>query len=103
MDHDEVGDANLSRIDRFWRPLKEAFARGLFLFKPISTMERELRSYARWHAIARPHQGLGPRAPDAVHAGRARPRLRRLEKACLEVSFLDNDRCLPLLRLRPAA
>jgi transposase InsO family protein len=98
-----VGDGNLSRIDRTWRAMKEEFARGLFLFKPLGTIEGELRSYARWHAIARPHQGLGLRAPDDVHEGRARRRLRRVEGSVLEVKFLDGDRRLPIFRLRRAA
>jgi len=98
-----VGDANLSRMDRFWRSMKEEFARGLFLFKPLPSIERELCCYARWHAIARPHQGLGLRAPDDVHEGRARRRLRHLEGGILEVKFLDGDRRLPIFRLRRAA
>ncbi len=98
-----VGDPNLSRIDRFWRSMKAEFARGLFLFRPLGTLERQLRAYVRWHATARPHQGLGLRVPDAVHAGRARPLLRRLEGGVLEVTFIGNDERLPVFRLRPAA
>jgi len=98
-----VGDANLSRIDRFWRSMKEEFAHGLFLFRPIVTLERQLRSYVRWHAVARPHQGLGLRVPADVHAGTRKRRLRRLERAVLEVTHLDGEHRLPLFRLRASA
>lgn len=98
-----VGDPNLARIDRFWRAMKDEFARGLFLFKPVRTLERQVQAYVRWHGTARPHQGLGQRAPVDVHAGRRRRRLRRMDKATLEVTFLMGDRRLPLFRLRPAA
>jgi transposase InsO family protein len=101
--HAALGDPNLSRIDRFWRSMKEEYARGLFLFKPVDTLERELRAYARWHATARPHQGLGQRAPEAVHQGWRKRRVRRVDHAVLEVTLLDGDHRLPVFRLRPAA
>jgi transposase InsO family protein len=98
-----LGDPNLSRIDRYWRAMKDEFARGLFLFKPLRALERQLRGYARWHATERPHQGLGHRAPDDVHAGRTRRRIRHLERGFLEVTFIDGDRRLPVFRLRSVA
>lgn len=99
-----VGDPNLARLDRFWRSMKEEFACGLFLFKPVPSVERELRSYARWHATARPHQGLGLRLPEHVHAGCRRRNTRRTDGAVtLEITWLDGDRRLPVFRLRPAA
>lgn len=101
--HAAVGDANLSRLDRFWRSMKEEFARALFLFKPIRTLEGQLRTYARWHAIARPHQGLGLRVPDDIHHGRTRRHLRRPQSGALEVTLLDGDHYLPIFSFRSAA
>jgi transposase-like protein len=98
-----LGDPNLSRIDRFWRAMKDEFARGLFLFKRLRALERQLRGYARWHGAERPHQGLGHRAPDDVHARRPRRLIRHLEGGILEVTFSDGDRRLPLFRLRSSA
>ena len=83
--------------------MKEEFAHGLFLFRPIVRLERQLRSYVRWHAVARPHEGLGLRVPADVHAGTRKRRLRRLERAVLEVMLLDGDTRLPLFRLRASA
>jgi hypothetical protein len=98
-----VGDANLSRIDRFWRAMKEEFADGLFLFKPVGALQRQLRSYARWHATARPHEGLGLRTPEAVYRGRVARRHRPPQADALKVAFLGGDRRLPVFRFRPVA
>jgi transposase InsO family protein len=98
-----VGDANLARIDRWWRAMKSEFGRGLFLWLPLRTIERKLRAYAQWHNVARPHGAHGGRAPDDIHFGRAAPHRRRLEAARLEVRLLEGERSLPLFRLRRAA
>lgn len=98
-----LGDPNLARIDRFWRSVKGEFAQGLFLFKALAAIERDLRSYARWHAVARPRQGLALRLPERVHRGLPRPRLRAVQGGILEVRFLDGHRGLPLIRFRAAA
>ena len=97
-----LGEANLSRIDRFWRAMKGEFARGLLLFRPVASLERQLRAYALWHGRERPHQGLASRAPDDVHAGRRRFRVRQVERGTLEITFIGGDRRLPIFRLRSA-
>ena len=98
-----VGNANLARIDRFWRTLKEEYARGLFLYRPIQTLERDLGRYALWHSKWRPHSGLGGVTPDEIHAGKQRRSLRVLQEGRLEVRHLDGDRRLPVFRLRQVA
>ncbi len=98
-----VGDPNLGRLDRFWRTMKEEFARGLFLFRPLRTVERQIRDYVRWYDNARPHAGLGFRTPRDAHAGRRPRRARRIESGSLEVRYLDKERLLPLFRIREAA
>ena len=98
-----VGNANLARIDRFWRTLKEEYARGLFLYRPIRTLERDLGRYALWHSRWRPHGGLGGITPDEIHAGKPRHRLRAVQEGELEVSHQGGDRRLPVFRLRRVA
>jgi transposase InsO family protein len=97
-----LGDTNLSRIDRFWRAMKAEFGRGLLLFRPIASLERELRGYALWHGRDRPHQGLRSRVPDDVYRGRSRRR-RLCDHGVLEIRFVLGDRRLPIFQLRPAA
>lgn len=98
-----VGDANLARLDRFWRSMKEEYARGLFLFRPVPILERQLRDYVRWHGIGRPHQGLGQRLPADIHDGARKRRVRRVDRGLLEVACIGGDSRLPLFRLHPTA
>ena len=98
-----VGDATLARIDRFWRTLKEEYARSLFIYRPIRTLERDLARYALYHSKWRPHGGLGGITPDEVHAGKERRGLRVIRKGRLQVRHLDGDRGLQVFRLRRAA
>ena len=98
-----VGNANLARIDRFWRTLKEEYARGLFLYRPIRTLERDLGRYALWHSKWRPHGGLGGMTPNEVHAGKERRSLRVVQQGQLQVRHLEGDRRLPVFQLRQVA
>jgi transposase InsO family protein len=79
------------------------FARGLFLYRPLGTIERDLTSFVSWFNRERPHQSLGNRTPDEVHSGRSRRRPRALTRGVLAVRFIRGDHRLPLLRLRDAA
>jgi transposase InsO family protein len=96
------GESNLSRIDRFWRTMKEEFAHGLLLFRPIRSVERDLRGYAQWHGRERPHEGLRLQTPDEVFFARKPRKLRCVEEGRLAVAFVDRDRRLPVFRLRRA-
>ena len=98
-----VGNANLARIDRFWRTLKEEYARGLFLYRPIRTLERDLGRYALWHSKWRPHGGLGGITPDEIHVEKPRRGLRAVQKGRLKVRHLNGDRRLPVFQLRQVA
>jgi putative transposase len=98
-----LGDANLARMDRLWRTMKEEFARGLLLYLPLKTIERQLRAWSRWHNSERPHSSLGCRTPDEVHEGRRLPRPRHDVAGALEVRFVDGEKNLPVFRLRSAA
>ncbi len=98
-----VGDANLARIDRFWRTLKTEAVPALFLYRPLRTIERQLQLWGRWYGRERPHAALGLRTPEQVHNGRRRREGRRLQRAVLEVGFMDRERRLPVFRLRHAA
>ena len=94
---------SIALIERFWRSLKTEYARGLFLYRPVRSIEADLARYANWYNAERPHQGLGSHTPDEVHAGRTRrPRVPPAH-AVLRVRYLDDDRALPVLRLRRAA
>jgi transposase InsO family protein len=95
--------SSLARIDRFWRSMKEEYARGLFLYRPLRVIERQLRSFALWYNTERPHTSLAFRTPDEVHGDR-RPRPpRSLTRGVLAVRFIAGDHRLPILRLRRAA
>ncbi len=98
-----VGDANLARIDRFWRTLKTEAMAAVFLFRPLRAIERQLQLWGCWYGRERPHAALGLRTPDDVHEGRRGRAGRRLQTAVLEVGFMDPERRLPVLRLRRAA
>lgn len=94
---------SLALIERFWRTMKEEYASGLFLYRPVKTIERSLLSFVSWFNGERPHQALGMRTPDEVQVGRRRRRPRVMTRCVLAVSFIAGDRRLPVLRLRNAA
>ncbi|MGQ0615050.1 MAG: transposase, partial [Planctomycetaceae bacterium] len=95
---------SIGRIDRFWRSMKSEYARGLFLYAQLQTIERRLRGYALdWFNRERPHQGLALRTPDEVYFGKRRRPRRTPACATLSVRFLHADRELPILRLRRVA
>jgi putative transposase len=97
------GSRSLARIDRFWRSMKDEYARGLFLYRPLRSIERDLLRFVSWFNAERPHQALGHSTPEDVHAGRPRRRPRALTGGVLAVRFLCGDQRLPVLRLRRAA
>jgi integrase len=43
-----TGSRGLARIDRFWRTLKDECARGLFLYRPLRSIERDHTSFVSW-------------------------------------------------------
>ncbi|MBI4564853.1 MAG: IS3 family transposase [Planctomycetes bacterium] len=98
-----VGRSNsIATIERFWRSMKSEFARGLFLYRPIRAIERQLESYCAWFNAERPHWGLGLRTPDEAHFGKTPRSKRRLESGVLTVRLMAGERSLPVLRLRRA-
>jgi putative transposase len=94
---------SLALLERFWGSMKREYARGILLFRPHRTIERQLRAYAQWANAERPHQGLGQRTPDDVFYGRAPTPPRRVEAGTLSVDLIDGDHELPVLRFRAAA
>ncbi len=94
---------SIALIERFWRSLKNEYAGGLFLYRPLRAIGADLARYAKWYNAERPHQGLGNRTPEEVHAGRTRPFRLPPTRAVLRVRYLEDDRALPVLRLRHAA
>jgi putative transposase len=99
----EIGKPGAPALDRWFRTLKDEFARELFLFRPLAGLRRDLVSYVRWYNTERPHCSLGYRTPQEAFRGRRLRRVRHAERARLEVRLLGGDRRLPVLRLRPAA
>ncbi len=89
---------SLALIERFWRSMKNEYARGLFLYRPIRTIERNLTSFVSWFNAERPHAGLALRTPDEVHFGRGLRRPRALTRGVLAVRFVAGDRRLPVLK-----
>lgn len=95
---------SIALLERFWRSLKQEYARDLFLYRPLRRIEADLARYAEWFNAERPHQGLRNRTPDEIHEGRSRRRPRTIPRwAKLHFRFLGNDRALPVVRLRQAA
>ncbi|HEX5030248.1 MAG TPA: integrase core domain-containing protein [Candidatus Eisenbacteria bacterium] len=97
------GSRSLARIDRFWRSMKDEYARGLFLYRPLRAIERDMVWYVSWFNEERPHGGLDLRTPDDVHHERRRRRPRNVTRGVLAVRFVAGDHRLPILRLRRAA
>jgi putative transposase len=98
-----IGRPGAPTLDRWWRTLKEDYARGLLLYLPIASLERKLSRYAAWYNLERPHEGLGLRTPEEIFRVRPfRPRP-RVESGKLVVRLLKGDRRLPVFRLRPSA
>ena len=94
---------SVSIIERWWKSMKNEFAHGLILFRPLSAIHGKLLGYVTWFNEHRPHPGLAQRTPDEVHFGRdTRPRSVPL-RGELVAEFVDGDRALPVLRLRGAA
>jgi transposase InsO family protein len=98
-----TGSRGLARIDRFWRSMKSEYARGLFLYRPLRSIERDLTSFVSWFNAERSHQALRQRTPDEIHCGRRRRPLRSVTRGVLAVGLIAGDRRLPVLRLRRAA
>jgi putative transposase len=95
--------ASLPLVERFWRSLKEEFARGLLLYRSVRVIDRGLAAYRTWFNGARPHQALDQRTPDEVHHG-LDTRARSVPlKARLEIEAVAGHRALPVLTLRRAA
>jgi transposase InsO family protein len=90
-------------IDRWFRTLKDEFARALFVYRPIRAIERALARYVWWFNACRPHWSLKSRSPDDVFFGRPVRPGRRIERATLGVRLLAGDRRLALFTLRPVA
>ena len=94
---------SIALIERFWRACKSEYAHGLVLFFPVGSIRQALVRYCAWFNQHRPHQGLGHKTPDEVHAGMStRPAAVPL-RAALVVRHVGGDRELPVLSLRPAA
>lgn len=94
---------SIARMERFWKSLKDEYARGLFLWRPQSAIERLLRGYATWFNTERPHQGIGQRTPDEAHFGTStRARVVPLRPVLAAASFGDEAQ-LPVVRWARAA
>jgi putative transposase len=94
---------SIALIERFWRSFKFEYANGLLVWRPIRSIDARLRSYASWFNEHRPHQGLGGRTPDEVHDAKSTRAKSVPLRAAIEVRLLDDDRDLPVLRLRKVA
>lgn len=90
-------------IERFWRSMKNEYARHLFLYRSDKAIETRLERYRSWFNEHRPHQGLGQRTPDDVFLDRPAEPTSDITGGVLSIRFLEGDRRLPVLRLRRAA
>jgi len=98
-----VGRPGLPTIDRFFRTMKDEFARGLFLYRSARAIEADLRRFASWYNASRPHWSLKNRSPDEVLAGKPARLIVRAQAGALEVKLLAGDRRLPVFGFRRTA
>ena len=109
--------ASIAIVERFIRSMKQECTRCLLVPMSSVAMRRELRSYATWYSTHRPHMALAGRTPEEVYRART-PRRRRFEPRPnwphqgrrdtgdnfrLELSYVENRKHLPIVRLRRAA
>lgn len=90
---------SVSVMERFWRTFKQERGSALWLFLPISTLQRRALSYVQWYNRHRPHGGLGGATPDEVYSGRKAVPPVVPRRARLVARHLDGDRDLPIYRL----
>ena len=83
--------------------MKQEYVRHLFPHRSTRAIEVRLRRYQFWFNQERPHQGLGQRTPDDVYFDRPCTPTCDIIGGTLHVRLLDEDRRLPILRLRDAA
>jgi putative transposase len=109
--------ASISIAERFIRSLKTECTRCLLVPLSLTVMRREIRLYATWYNMHRPHMALGGRTPREAY-DRRRRRRRRIEprarwphhsrrrsagKVQLAVSYIEGRKHLPVIELRRAA
>jgi len=115
-------------IERFFRSTKEEFLRCVLIPLHLADARRHVSFYVSWFNQHRPHQGLAGRTPDEIYfnlapaneaprieprphwpthspcaSPLAPPRVERPEKIELIVSFLGDDKRLPVIELKTAA
>jgi hypothetical protein len=83
--------------------MKEEYVSGVFLYRPLVSIERTLKRYVLWRNQERPHQGLQQRTPNDICFARRRRPQRNTTRGTLHIGFLGGDKHLPVLRLRKAA
>jgi len=94
---------SIARMERFWKSMKVEYARGMFLWRPLPTIERMLRGYVTWFNTERPHQGVDQRTPDEVHFGKS-TRARAVPlRPVLAAHSLGDEATLPVVCWHRAA
>ena len=94
---------SIALIERYWHSMKEEYANGFSLFRPLVPIQRDLAAYVEWYSSERPHQGLGGRTPDEAYFGTDTSAKAVPLYAALVAEPLRGDPRLPVLRLRKAA
>jgi transposase InsO family protein len=98
-----IGRPGLPTIDRFFRTMKDEFARALFLYRSRRCIQDDLARYASWYNGSRPHGSLKNRSPGEVFAGRPAPDPARAEAGVLQIKLIAGDRRLPVFGFRKTA
>jgi len=90
-------------MGRFWKSMKVEYALGMFLWRPLRTIERMRRGYVTWFNTERPHQGVDQRTPDEVHFGKS-TRARAVPlRPVLAAHSLGDEATLPVVCWHRAA
>ena len=98
-----IGEANLSRIDRFWLTLQRDYLPDLFLWWPPRILTRNLDRFARWFNAHRPHQGINQIAPDDLADDRVPQLAENASAGRFTRTYYEGDPRLPVYRFTQAA
>ncbi len=98
---------SIAVVERFMRTLKSECTRQILVPRQRQSMCRAVDLFAIWYNTYRPHQGLAGQTPHEVRCDAAEklsltPNSVH-QRRILRVSYLEGQRHLPIIELRPAA
>jgi len=102
--------SSIAVIERFILSMKSEFTNYLLVPLIIEEFRYELGLYMTWYNQHRPHQGLDGKSPEEIYSNTQSqvPFLEsipnsRLPAMNLSVSFINSNKCLPIVELKKVA